>query len=434
MAYVVADPCIGTKDRACVEVCPVSCFYENEDQLFIHPQECIDCDACVPVCPVTAIFPEAEVPQEWKSYIQKGIDYFAENTGVPPAKSKAEVGSGGVAVGSTHWVWKGQPAVAAKAAAAPAAAPAKVETTPEPAAVPTPTTSSAVAESPPAPAPPQPTPVPATAHAAIETVAEAPAAPVPPKPIPAPATVHATADTVAEAPAAPAPPKPAPAAPAAAAPAAKPAAKPPPAPPPIKPMDPGEYRRLQALLYQIVEMLGGSRPFDIAVFSEAEEAGRRLNKEVAVEFGKDVYVVSELEKKGMTLRQKHDLAQGLLQAADRARFIPRFRVWRERFMQLAAGGAVTGLISVVSGILSIRTIRLDTFLTDPKPGLGELLGGFLNAESFIPFLVFQTIAGLMGIFTLYAIYQCWQVSKQLHELKRTMRANHIDPRMIARLA
>jgi predicted membrane-bound spermidine synthase len=103
-------------------------------------------------------------------------------------------------------------------------------------------------------------------------------------------------------------------------------------------------------------------------------------------------------------------------------------------MQLAAGGAVTGLISVVSGLLSLRTIRIDTVLTDPNPSLGELLGGFLNAESFIPFLGFQTIAGLMGIFTLYAIYQCWQVSKQLHELKRTMQTKHIDPRMIARLA
>jgi len=403
MAYVVAEPCIGTKDRACVEVCPVACFYENEDQLFIHPQECIDCNACVPVCPVTAIFAEADVPEQWKSYTQKAIDYFAENAGVPAAKNKAEVGSGGVAEGSTHWVWKAQPATAAAAAAT-----VKVEATPEAAAAAAHTTSSAVAESPPAP--------------------------VPPKPIPAPATVHATADTVAEAPAAPAPPKPEPAAPTAAAPAAKPAAKPPPAPPPIKPMDPGEHRRLQALLYHIVEMLGGSRLFDIAVFSEAEEAGRRLNKEVAVEFGKDVYVVSELEKKGITLRQKHDLAQGLLQAADRARFIPRFRVRRQRFMQLAAGGAVTGLISVVSGLLSLRTIRLDTLLTDPKPSLGELLGGFLNAESFIPFLGFQTIAGLMGIFTLYAIYQCWQVGKQLHEIKRTMRANHIDPRMIVRLA
>ncbi|MEK6568714.1 MAG: hypothetical protein AABZ38_00190, partial [candidate division NC10 bacterium] len=350
------------------------------------------------VCPVTAIFPEAQVPEEWKYYIQKGIDYFRANNGVPPAKSKAEVGSGGVAEGSSHWTWKGEATVVAKAPAAVATGAAKAE------------------------APPQPTPSPVAATAAT---LEAP-------PAPAPAMVHAAVAAATEAPAAPAPPKPAPAAPAAAAPAAKPAAKP--APPPIKPMDPGEYRQLQALLYQMVEMLGGSRPFDIAVFSEAEDAGRRLKKEVAVEFGKDVYVVSELEKKGMTLRQKHDLAQGLLQAVGRAQFIPRYRGKRQRFMQLAAGGAVTGLISVASGLLSLRTIRLDTLLTDPKPSLGELLGGFLNAESFIPFLGFQTIAGLMGIFTLYAIYQCWQVGKQLHELKRTMQTKHIDPRMIARLA
>jgi len=392
MAYVIADPCIGTKDRACVEVCPVSCFYENEEQLFIHPQECIDCDACVPVCPVTAIFSEPQVPEEWKFYIQKAIDYFAENTGVPPAKSKAEVGSGGVAEGSTHWTWKGQATAAAKASTAAAAAPATAEAPPKPAPTPVAATA-ATLEAPPAPAP-------AMVHAAVAAATEAPTAP---------------------APAAASPAKPAP----------KPAAA---AAPPPKPMDPEEYRRVQALLYQVVEMLGGSRPFDIAVFSAAEATGVRLKKEVAVEFGKDVYVVSELEKKGMTLRQKHDLAQGLLQAVGRAQFIPRYRGKRQRLMQLAAGGAVTGLISVASGLLSLRTVRLDTLLIDPKPSLGELLGGFLNAESFIPFLGFQTIAGLMGIFTLYAIYQCWRVSRELHELKRTMQTKHIDPRMIARLA
>ena len=85
MAYTIAQPCIGTKDRACVEVCPVQCFYENEDQLLIHPQECVDCDACKPVCPVAAIFPEAEVPEEWKLYIRKAVEYFAENPGASPA-------------------------------------------------------------------------------------------------------------------------------------------------------------------------------------------------------------------------------------------------------------------------------------------------------------------------------------------------------------
>jgi ferredoxin len=70
MTYVVAEPCKGCKFTDCVEVCPVECFYEGEDILYIHPDECIDCGACVPECPVEAIFPAEEVPEEWVSYIE----------------------------------------------------------------------------------------------------------------------------------------------------------------------------------------------------------------------------------------------------------------------------------------------------------------------------------------------------------------------------
>jgi ferredoxin len=52
-----------------VVVCPVECFYEGETMLYIHPDECIDCEACVPECPVEAIFHEDNVPEEWQSYI-----------------------------------------------------------------------------------------------------------------------------------------------------------------------------------------------------------------------------------------------------------------------------------------------------------------------------------------------------------------------------
>ncbi|WP_456409887.1 ferredoxin [Oceanithermus sp.] len=72
MAYIICEPCVGVKDRACVEVCPVECIYdapEEYDMLYIHPEECIDCGACVPACPVSAIFPEEDVPEQWKSYI-----------------------------------------------------------------------------------------------------------------------------------------------------------------------------------------------------------------------------------------------------------------------------------------------------------------------------------------------------------------------------
>ena len=76
MPYLIAQPCIDVKDRGCVDVCPVDCIYEGPDQLYIHPDECIDCGACEPECPVTAIFPEEDTPEEWKSFIAKNKDYF----------------------------------------------------------------------------------------------------------------------------------------------------------------------------------------------------------------------------------------------------------------------------------------------------------------------------------------------------------------------
>lgn len=77
MAYIIAEPCINVKDKACVEVCPVDCIYEGDDMLYIHPDECIDCGACMPVCPVEAIFPEMEVPEKWHHFIAKNADFFA---------------------------------------------------------------------------------------------------------------------------------------------------------------------------------------------------------------------------------------------------------------------------------------------------------------------------------------------------------------------
>ncbi len=76
MTYIIAEPCIGVLDRGCVDVCPVDCIYEGPEQLYIHPDECIDCGACEPECPVTAIFPEEDVPEEWTSYTKKNYAYF----------------------------------------------------------------------------------------------------------------------------------------------------------------------------------------------------------------------------------------------------------------------------------------------------------------------------------------------------------------------
>ncbi len=78
MAFVIAEPCIGVKDKSCVAVCPVDCIHgtDEDEMLYIDPDECIDCGACTPECPVSAIFPLSEVPEQWKSFIQKNADYF----------------------------------------------------------------------------------------------------------------------------------------------------------------------------------------------------------------------------------------------------------------------------------------------------------------------------------------------------------------------
>lgn len=60
MAYVVLENCIKCKYMDCVEVCPVDCFYEGENMLVIHPDECIDCGVCEPECPAEAIKPDTE--------------------------------------------------------------------------------------------------------------------------------------------------------------------------------------------------------------------------------------------------------------------------------------------------------------------------------------------------------------------------------------
>ena len=52
MTYIVNENCIKCKYMDCVEVCPVDCFYEGENMLVIHPDECIDCGVCEPECPV----------------------------------------------------------------------------------------------------------------------------------------------------------------------------------------------------------------------------------------------------------------------------------------------------------------------------------------------------------------------------------------------
>jgi ferredoxin len=76
MTYVVKEACIKCKYMDCVEVCPVDCFYEGENMLVIHPDECIDCGVCEPECPVEAIVPDSEPNAE--KWLQVNREYSAQ--------------------------------------------------------------------------------------------------------------------------------------------------------------------------------------------------------------------------------------------------------------------------------------------------------------------------------------------------------------------
>lgn len=87
MTYVIAQPCVDLKDRACVDECPVDCIYEGKRMLYIHPDECVDCGACEPVCPVEAIFYEDDTPEEWKEYYDANVHFF-DDLGSPGGAAK----------------------------------------------------------------------------------------------------------------------------------------------------------------------------------------------------------------------------------------------------------------------------------------------------------------------------------------------------------
>jgi ferredoxin len=82
MAFIIVESC--TKDEKCIEVCPVDCIHPSKDeakyaevaQLYIDPVNCIDCGACVPVCEASAIFPEAELPENFANFTAKNAEYY----------------------------------------------------------------------------------------------------------------------------------------------------------------------------------------------------------------------------------------------------------------------------------------------------------------------------------------------------------------------
>ena len=88
MTYVCTEACIKCKYMDCVEVCPVDCFYEGENMLVIHPDECIDCGVCEPECPPEAIVPDTdELGEKWLELNQEYSEIWPNITrkGTAPA-------------------------------------------------------------------------------------------------------------------------------------------------------------------------------------------------------------------------------------------------------------------------------------------------------------------------------------------------------------
>ena len=85
MTYVVTENCIRCKYMDCVNVCPVDCFYEGENMLVIHPDECIDCGVCEPECPAEAIVPDSTPNSaEWLSLNARFAELWP-NISIPKA-------------------------------------------------------------------------------------------------------------------------------------------------------------------------------------------------------------------------------------------------------------------------------------------------------------------------------------------------------------
>ena len=77
MPYAITIACVDIMDQSCVKECPVDCIYTGERQLYIHPDECIDCGACEPVCPENAIYYESELPEEHAAAATRQREVFA---------------------------------------------------------------------------------------------------------------------------------------------------------------------------------------------------------------------------------------------------------------------------------------------------------------------------------------------------------------------
>jgi ferredoxin len=79
MSYIIGKKCVGVKDGACIEACPVEdCIVEGEESMYINPETCIDCGACEMECPVEAIYDSEEtaIEEGEEEAVVKNYEFF----------------------------------------------------------------------------------------------------------------------------------------------------------------------------------------------------------------------------------------------------------------------------------------------------------------------------------------------------------------------
>lgn len=84
MPHVIVDSC--EKDELCVDSCPSDAIHPTksepdfaaETQMYINPEECMDCGACVAACPTNSIYAADELPADKAQFVEKNAAYFSK--------------------------------------------------------------------------------------------------------------------------------------------------------------------------------------------------------------------------------------------------------------------------------------------------------------------------------------------------------------------
>jgi ferredoxin len=117
MTWVITRLCRDCVDISCVEVCPVDCIYEyngkDEEtfpkQLYIDPEECINCGVCEPECPWEAIFEDEQVPDVFQDDVALNAKMLDDKEAfvVPEVVEKPKPSTDEIEANKQKWGYSG---------------------------------------------------------------------------------------------------------------------------------------------------------------------------------------------------------------------------------------------------------------------------------------------------------------------------------------